>query len=734
MSEDGFEFELDISEEYFISIDTLFQLDDEKWVLMGYPVVYFLQDKNRKEAYVGESTNIRSRLKDHLKHEKRKQLNRVSIIGSQQFNKSAALEMEFLLIQYLFAERVYHLHNGNAGYTRHNYYQRQYYQPGFVQLWDKMLSKGLVTRLLPDIENDTIFKLSPYKALNGDQYHSVIEMLDYLNTKDSGSIIVNGLAGTGKTVVAIYLIKLLVSPLSALKAEPESADAVRELQALKEVKERFPKLRIAMVVPTASLRETIQKVFVETPGLRKNMVITASQTFTKEKYDILLVDEAHRLRQKKNLTQAEYAAFNRNNRKLGLGDEGTELDWILANSRHQIFFYDSNQTVSPSDIPAKHFDRVLKRHDTMRLSLRSQMRVIGGPDYLTFVDLLMHEKPEELRLDKIDKNYEFFYFDSFRDMLDQLQQRENIYELCRCIAGYSWKWESRHDPSVPDIEIEGVSLYWNREPLDWINSDGAKGKIREVGSIHTTQGYDLNYAGVIFGKEITYNTETNQIEIDREHYHDVTGKKGIKDPEELKQFIVNIYKAMLSRGMRGTFVYACDPGMKAYLKATIPTYKVDLPFKVLTSKTVKPYVNAVPVVDLKAAASGFGSQQHPEQFSWVELPNNIKPRKGYFVCQVVGESMNQKIPNGSWCLFTADEGGTREGKTVLVQHSSIQDADFGSGFTIKEYHSEKIYDEDGWKHQRIVLKPKSDREFPDIVLEEDALTELKVVGVFHSVL
>jgi len=97
--------------------------------------------------------------------------------------------------------------------------------------------------------------------------------------------------------------------------------------------------------------------------------------------------------------------------------------------------------------------------------------------------------------------------------------------------------------------------------------------------------------------------------------------------------------------------------------------------------------------------------------------------------------MNKKIKNSSWCLFKKDAGGSREGKIVLVEHYNIQDSDFGAGYTIKSYHSEKIITEDSWAHKSIVLKPLSfDSAYKNIVLGENEITQLKVIGEFIMVL
>lgn len=143
-------------------------------------------------------------------------------------------------------------------------------------------------------------------------------------------------------------------------------------------------------------------------------------------------------------------------------------------------------------------------------------------------------------------------------------------------------------------------------------------------------------------------------------------------------------------------------------------------------------MHAAPVLDLRFAAGSFSSAQTLEDGAeqWVELPDFIQPQPGLFVAQVVGESMNKRIPNGSWCLFTAQPQGTRNGKIVVVQHRSISDPETGGSYTIKRYSSEKVLEADGsWRHTRITLKPESDRAgFEPIVLDIENEGEFNVVA------
>ena len=152
-------------------------------------------------------------------------------------------------------------------------------------------------------------------------------------------------------------------------------------------------------------------------------------------------------------------------------------------------------------------------------------------------------------------------------------------------------------------------------------------------------------------------------------------------------------------------VHATEPTLPAP-----PSAKV-LPLRRVSDAERAQGVPAVPGVSLKFAAGSFSDPQALEDSAteWVELLEWVKPQPGLFVAQVVGESMNKRIPNGAWCLFRANPQGTRNGKIVVVQHRSISDPETGGSCTVKRYRSEKVVDADGaWRHERIELVPESD--------------------------
>ena len=733
----SFELSIEVSEQYDFSKESLNRIEQNTWVKNQWPLVYFIQNDSIKLAYVGESTNASSRIKNHLANPERCKLDKISIIGSDKFNKSATLDIESNLIQYITAEGTYKLQNGNYGLINHRYYQQDLYKNLFKEVWNKLIERKIVTKSLTEIENSELFKYSPYKSLNEDQYNSVLEILEGLTLKKSNRVFISGSAGTGKTILATYLMKLLTTDVEVIQQDEFNDDELREINYIKEFRNKYPNAKIGLVVAMTSLRESLKNVFRKIPGLKASMVINPSDTFSSEKYDLLIVDEAHRLRQYKNIGWR--GAFKKNNQKLNLDDTGTELDWILANSKNQIFFYDSAQSVKPSDVDSTKFNTLFNEKNTLKLELKSQMRVKGGNNYIQFVDDLLNVK-RSIQTKYREESYDLILFESFKDLYNELSKKEEEYHLCRLVSGYSWEWQSdpkkkNPTPDAIDIEIEGLQFQWNQTDKDWINNPkDINNPLHEIGCIHTVQGYDLNFTGVIFGKEINFNTATNKIEIDSNNYFDKYGRIGANE-EELKNYIVNIYKTIMYRGIKGTFIYAYNKELREYLQNHIETFKIEIPFRILKFEEAKPYVNSIPLVDISAAAGNFSDLQQHSDLTWIEPPFNISVKKGYFICKVIGESMNKKIPNGSYCLFKQDEGGTRNGRIVLVESTNIHDSEFGSGYTVKEYHSKWSNSDEQRKHESIVLKPLStDPDYLEIELADDELHNFRVVGIFEKVI
>ena len=699
-----------------------------------WPLVYILSDGDTKTAYVGETTDAYSTMGNHLKHKTKSKLTSVHLITSEKFNKSATLDIESNLIKYMSGDNKFTLLNGNLGLANHNYYQKkEVYWDIFNTIWNQLRAEGISKHSIEHIDNSDLFKYSPYKSLTKEQSQGLFQILQSLATGKYDNTIVEGGAGTGKTILAIFLFKMLSSQLEDFSFKEFGAEENTYLDLVNQIKKVLPNPKMALVVPMSSFRTTLKKVFKNIKGLSASMVIGPAQV-SKEKYDLLVVDESHRLRRRVNLG-AYFGAFDKACLALNLDKHNaSELDWVTMQSKHTVLFYDEGQSIKPSDAKKEQFVLIKRDKNTSILKLKSQFRVKGGNAYVEYINSLLHDKLEVGSLKFNSKEYEFTMFDSLETMIEQIKLRDKESGLSRLIAGYSWEWKSNKDKDAFDIKIDNVQLKWNGTSNDWINSDGA---INEVGCIHTTQGYDLNYSGIIFGNEISFNPETKEIIVNEENYFDKNGKQSIKNPKELKAFILNIYKTIMLRGIKGTYIYVCDTLLKAHFESFVSKYKTDqVGIKTLfKTENIKPFENSIPLYSLKVAAGEFGKIQQVGDVQWLNIPEKIKPSKDLFVCQVIGESMNKVIPNGALCLFRKYSGGSRNGQIVLVENTNMHDSDFGSCYTVKEYESKKYEDEDGWKHQSIILKSLStDSSYENTVLEDEDMSTFKVIGTFECVI
>ena len=147
------------------------------------------------------------------------------------------------------------------------------------------------------------------------------------------------------------------------------------------------------------------------------------------------------------------------------------------------------------------------------------------------------------------------------------------------------------------------------------------------------------------------------------------------------------------------------------------------------------YITCIPLVPLKIAAGAFSDPQNvdEENFEWVQIQTKRKLHCGMFVAQVVGQSMEPLIPDGSYCLFSAPVTGTRQGKIVLVQLRDEVDPDTGERYTLKKYESRKITNRGSWRHGQIILKPINPA-FSLITLAASDGESIKVIAEFVSVL
>ena len=531
-------------------------------------------------------------------------------------------------------------------------------------------------------------------------------------------VIVQGGPGTGKSVIAINLLGTLIS---------------RKRNARYVSKNAAPRAVYEAKLTGTSSRTRIGNLFSGS-GAFVNMPADI--------YDVLIVDEAHRLNEKSGL----YG---------NLGD--SQVKEVIRSSKCTVFFVDDNQCVTLKDIGKTEELRLRAREfgaEITELELSSQFRCSGSDGYLEWLDNILNIRPTTAPI--LDtREYDFRIFDNPTEMHALVALKNQANNRSRVVAGYCWKWPSKKDPSAWDIQLPEFD-YQRRWNLDkdgslWIITPGS---VEQVGCIHTCQGLELDYVGVIIGPDLFYedgrivSDATKRASSDKS----VRGLKSMLNAEREKTLAIadalvkNTYRTLMTRGMKGCYVYCTDAPLREFLRSRLRTAGVGvgdeaqntskktlnvIPLQLVSREERNAGIAAAPLVDLRFAAGSFSDPQafEDQAVDWVALPDWISPQPGLFIAQVVGESMNRRIPNGAWCLFRVNPAGTREGKVVVVQHRSIEDPETNGRYTIKHYSSEKTHTEDGsWQHRRITLSPDSTHPgYKPIVIEHPEEDESFIV-------
>lgn len=536
-------------------------------------------------------------------------------------------------------------------------------------------------------------------------------------------LIVEGGPGTGKSVLAINLLVALTE---------------REFVVQYVTRNSAPRL-----VYEAKLIGHFRKTHIS------NMFSSSGSyhAVPPNTFGCLIIDEAHRLNEKSGM-------FNH------LGEN--QIKETINASKLSVFFIDEDQKVTLKDIGDKDSICAWAKKlgaDVVEVGLESQFRCNGSNGYLAWLDNTLQIR--ETANDTLDTcEYDFRIVDSPTELHELIKAKNKKNNKARVVAGYCWDWVSKKNSLLKDIVIGDYKATWNLETdgQAWIIKPDS---VSEVGCIHTCQGLEVDYIGVIVGPDFVVRegkVETRPAERSKMDKSIQGWKKLVKeDPGggalRIDAIIKNTYRTLMTRGQKGCYVYFVDDETRRYFterlqfrpaaesiieKPILPSHEeaVDLPFRRLGSDEARPYVNCVPIYDLKVAAGGFSDEQQTDGCDWVELPEEFRPRKGLFVAQVVGESMNRRIPNGAWCLFREEKGGSRNGKIVLASHREIADTDTSRHYTVKIYESTKESRDDGsWRHTSIILRPDSYLPgYEPIVLSEEQADDLWVIGELVAVL
>jgi len=352
-------------------------------------------------------------------------------------------------------------------------------------------------------------------------------------------LIVDGGPGTGKTVVAINILAELIQ-------NDMVAQYVSKNRAPREVYKE--KLRGDKLVKEIEHLFTGAGSFVDTDA---------------NALPALIADEAHRLN--------EESTF------FGRGEN--QIMEIINAAKCSVFFIDESQRVHIDDIGSKE---EIKRHaadlgaEVEELTLESQFRCNGSKGYVAWVDDVLQIR-QTANADGFDLDFDLQLFDSPQALHSAIERKNRQTRLSRVVAGYCWEWEKegRSDPDAVDIEIGDYERSWNLDTSDpWAITEGS---IDEVGCIHTCQGLEFDYVGVIIGEDLKYRD--GEIIVDHEARastdRSLFGIKKMFDesPEQAaetaEELIKNTYRTLMTRGMDGCYLYCCDDRLQEYLRTRI---------------------------------------------------------------------------------------------------------------------------------------------------------------------
>lgn len=402
-------------------------------------------------------------------------------------------------------------------------------------------SKNLMDSVTSMMKGNQEFRMIDTQKVAFEKILNALKKYEQTNQKQV--VIVEGGPGTGKSVIAVNLLHKVI-------AEQKLAAYI--------TKNRAP-------------RNVFYRKLVDGGMGAKNVnaLFKSSSSFAdikENQFDMLIVDEAHRL----NLTGGIFSHSQ------------NQVKEIIYASKVSVFFIDENQRVDIKDMGSK--EEIYKWASTFNCSvddsvkLVSQFRCGGSDDYLRWVDQLL-----EISNTKQKYLSQSAYFikvcDTPNEMMREIKQKNRKNNKSRCVAGYCWDWpkEERNNANYNSIVIpeHNFKAQWNLGNDDtWSIS---KGSISQIGCIHTCQGLEFDYVGVIIGPDILYQDGRIKVDLSKRASDDFT-IKGYKemmkrDPEGTKklisQIIKNTYRTLMTRGMKGCYLYVMDEALKEYIKSRI---------------------------------------------------------------------------------------------------------------------------------------------------------------------
>lgn len=397
-------------------------------------------------------------------------------------------------------------------------------------------TKSLQDALATMVRGTPVFDLLDEQAVCFDM--CVRTMLQCLKDNKKRTILIQGGPGTGKSVLAVNLLMhFITTTCNAAYVTKNSAPRQAFLSILSQNK--------------AENIAEISQLFRSPFGLSQ---IPANS------YDCLIVDEAHRLVKKM------YGDWRGEN----------QVKECINASLLTVFMLDEDQAVTTKDIGSiqeitkwcmELGSTIIMREET---KLTSQFRCNGSDAYIQFIDNLLQRNEESISVPLSELNYDFRVFDDASQMRDALREKNAINNKARMVAGYCYDWDVKNQRGDVDIKLPGgFQAKWNlaNDKIWAINPHS----FEEVGCIHTAQGLEFDYVGVLIGKDLTFNKSSGSVVTNKSAISKDDNSSGIRGASDAdaRRLILNTYKTLLTRGQKGCYVYCEDAALREYFKAMV---------------------------------------------------------------------------------------------------------------------------------------------------------------------
>lgn len=391
------------------------------------------------------------------------------------------------------------------------------------------------SKKLLDHTSDMINKQQIFNLID-DQitaYNSIMHKAKALTkSKKKSVVIVKGGPGTGKSVIALEVMGELLRK----------------------------KKKVMHVTGSSAFTNTLRQILGNrSKNLFKffNSFMSAEEDFL----DVLICDEAHRIRE---------TSHNRYTPRQ-LRTNTPQIDELFRIAKLLIFFIDENQIVRPNEIGSVRLIKEaakshgIKEEDIAEFELLTQFRCSGSDAYLQWIDNLLGIRRSDIA--KYDPKMEFKIFDSPTKLYEEIKKRnEDSNNKSRIVAGFCWPWSNpKKDGSlVKDVVIGDFAMPWEKKDTFWKWATDKSG-MEQVGTVYTSQGFEFDYIGVIFGNDLVYRKDQGWISQPGFSYDSMVTRNNV----DLTKHLKNVYRVLMSRAHKGVYVYFMDKETEEYFKENL---------------------------------------------------------------------------------------------------------------------------------------------------------------------